>query len=67
MKYKLDFLEREYLYFVDNCGFTLNELEVLKYKRKGFSVIEISQKMNISDSTVKRITKNIMDKIVKVI
>lgn len=41
-KCKLQFTTKEQQYFEQECGFTEEELDIFKYRNRGFSVIEIS-------------------------
>ena len=63
----LDFTKAEYEYFIDNCGFTDREIEILNLRRKGKSIIAISLEAHLSERTILRILKKIKHKILKVI
>ena len=65
--YKFDFTKKEYDFFVDNCFFSEKEETIFYMRQKGKSIIEISIKLNVSESTVKRRIKNIHKKICKIL
>ena len=64
-----DFSKSEYNFFIENCNFINQEKEVFTLSRQGFSILEISLKLNISTATVSRriysIKKKIMHEIFK--
>lgn len=64
---KLDFNKSEYEYFLENCNFTRRQLQLLNLRRQGYSIIEISLRVHLSESTVKRELKEIKRKIIKAI
>lgn len=66
-KIKFDFIRKEYDYFCENCMFSELQEKILEDKIKKLSIIEISQKNDISEETVKKIVREIKDKILKVI
>lgn len=65
---KIEFTTRELEYYIKECQFNEEngELEVLKLRNKGYSIISIADKLNISEETVKRRIKSIRNKILKV-
>ncbi|MEG1597711.1 MAG: LuxR C-terminal-related transcriptional regulator [Bacilli bacterium] len=66
---KIEFTTDELNYLIDKCQFNeINgELEVLKMKNVGNSIVEISLKLNVSVETINRRIKNIKKKIKKVL
>lgn len=64
---KMDFFNDEWDEFVENCGFTDNELEIVLLLRKGWCLIDISEELNISLSTAARRRKRIGQKIIRYI
>lgn len=67
----LDFNKSEYDYFIENCGFTDRQIEILNLRRRGLSIIQISmyegKHLPTSTSTVDREIQKIKKKILKVI
>lgn len=67
----LDFTKQEYDYFIENCGFTDRQIEILNLRRKGMSIVQISmyegKYLPISTRTVDREIRKIKHKILKVI
>lgn len=64
---RLDFNRFEYEYFIENCNFTDRQKEILDLRRKGNSIIEITFKTHLSESTIFRELKRIKKKIYKFI
>ena len=62
---KLKFLDDEWDELLTHCGFTDNEVEVVKYLRRGWYGADISAELNISWSTFKRRKKGIEERIIK--
>ena len=65
-KVKLDFTKPELLYILENANFTEEEEEIFRMLtgRQGRqTIVYISFKMNMSESTVKRRIRKIKDKI----
>lgn len=54
-------------YFERECGFTDDELAVLKLKGRGKSAVQIAQELYVSEETVNRRIKSIKRKISEVI
>lgn len=50
---KMDFFKDEWDDFVENCGFTDVELEIVGYLRRGLFSVDIAEELNLSHSTVK--------------
>ena len=67
MKLKTEFTEIECDRFRRDCNFTPDELNVFNLRVKDHSIVEISMRLNLSESTVSRKIKNIKRKIVKVL
>lgn len=67
----LDFNKAEYDYFIENCGFTDRQIEILNLRRRGLSIIEISmyegKHLPTSTRTVDREIRKIKNKILRVI
>lgn len=67
----LDFTKQEYDYFIENCGFTDRQIEILNLRRRGMSIVQISmyegKYLPISTRTVDREIRKIKRKILKVI
>ena len=66
MNIKTEFTEPECEYFRRACNFTPDELAVFNLRVKANSRVEISMKLNMSESTVDRRLKNIKRKIYKI-
>lgn len=63
----LDFTKGEYDYFIENCGFTDRQIEILNMRRRGMSIVEISMKIHLSPRTIDREIRKIKNKIIRVI
>lgn len=63
----LKFFNDEWEAFVENCGFTDDELEIVKFLRKGWACIDIAAELCISLSTLTRRKKRISQKILRYI
>lgn len=61
------FFNDEWESFVENCGFTDDELEIVKFLRKGWAGIDIAEELCISLSTLTRRKKRISQKIIRYI
>lgn len=61
-----DYIEYELNIFRDECNFTEEELSFFNYKAKDYSNVRISLEMNLSQSTVYRLSKSVSDKMRKV-
>lgn len=66
MNIKTEFTEPECEWFRQQCNFTPEELAVFNLRVKANSRVEISIKLNMSESTVDRRLKNIKRKIYKI-
>ena len=67
MNLKTEFTEIECDRFRRDCNFTPDEMNVFNLRVKDHSIVEISMRLNLSESTVSRKIKNIKRKIVKVL
>lgn len=67
MNLKTEFTKIECDKFRELCNFTDEELKVFNLRVRDKSVVEISEHLNISITTVNRRIKNIKKKILKVI
>lgn len=67
MNLRTEFTEIECDRFRRDCNFTPDELNVFNLRVKDHSIVEISMRLNLSESTVSRKIKNIKRKIVKVL
>lgn len=66
MNIKTEFTQPECERFRRECNFTDEERMVFDLRVKACSLVEIQQKLNMSESTVNRRIKNIKRKIYKV-
>jgi DNA-binding NarL/FixJ family response regulator len=64
---KMNFFKDEWEEFIENCGFTDDETEVVSLLRKGWCLIDIAEELNISHSTAARRRKRIGQKIIRYI
>lgn len=58
-------INKEIEYYINECNFTSDELEIFKRKCHGDSRIEISMDLNMCEEQVSRITSRIKNKIKK--
>lgn len=61
-----DFTKPELDYFRENCNFTKDERALFEYRVREYSLEECAEMMNVSVSTVKRISRKVNSKIVRV-
>ena len=61
------FYNDEWESFINNCGFTDDELEIVAYIRRGWAQIDIAAELCISLSTFARRYKRIKQKILRYI
>ena len=61
---KLDFYKDEWNAILNNCDFTDIEIKIIELIRRGWCLIDISEELYLSLSTVKRRKKNIENKII---
>lgn len=59
----MNFFKDEWDDFVENCGFTDDELEIVAFLRRGWASIDIAEELNVSHSTLKRRRTRIGNKI----
>lgn len=62
---KMNFFKDEWDDFVENCGFTDVELEIVALLRRGWVSIDIAEELSISHSTVKAKRSQIGKKITR--
>ena len=60
------FTRKEIEYFINECNFTDFELQLFNMRCKDIPLEKCAEEMNISISTVKRISKAMKNKILKV-
>ena len=65
--FKFDFTRTEYDKIIYDAMLNEELAQLLEYKIKGYSIVQISMKMNMSESTVKKKIKILKKKILKVI
>ena len=63
----MHFFNDEWESFIEHCGFTDDELEIVHLLRKGWACVDIAAELYISESTVKRRRKIIGKKIIRYI
>ncbi len=63
--YKFDFSSAEIKRFIDNCGFTDEEIVILHMRRKGKSIVQIAMDLGLSERTAQRRVKSINHKIIR--
>lgn len=61
------FFKDEWELFIENCGFTDDELELVPLLRRGWAGVDIAEELSISASTVSRRKRSIEGKIVRYI
>lgn len=67
---KFDFTKPELEYILNNANFTIEQEEIFKMLTSKYgraSIVNISIKMNMSESTVKRRIKQIKNKIIRLL
>ena len=67
---KFDFTKPELDYILENANFTIEEEQIFKMLTSKYgraSIVNISIKMNMSESTVKRRIKQIKHKIIRLL
>lgn len=67
MNIKTEFTQPECEFFRRQCNFTDEERAIFDLRVKAHSLVEIQQRLHMSESTVNRRIKNIKRKIYKVI
>ncbi len=63
--FKFDFTKTEYENFMTECPFSAEEKEIFLMRRVGESIAFMSDKLNVSERTIKRRIKAINSKILK--
>lgn len=69
-KINFDFTRKELEYILENANFTIEQEEIFKMLTSRYgraSIVNISIKMNMSESTVKRRIKQIKSKILRLV
>lgn len=61
----MKFFADEWEIFIEHCGFTDNELEIIKFLRRGWYAIDIAEELNICKRTVEYRKKSIKNKITR--
>lgn len=61
-----DFTKPEIDYFLDNCNFSLEEETLFRMRCRNVPLEQCAEEMNISVSTVKRLSRKMKNKIVRV-
>lgn len=62
-----DFTKPELDYFRDNCNFVGIEKDLFEYRSQGFTLEEIAELTNMSIDGIKKVSKRVNRKIIKVI
>ena len=62
-----DFTVPELDYLRCNCNFVNLEIDVFEYRSKGFTLEQIAEKLNISTDYVRKLSKRVNKKIIKVL
>ena len=61
-----DFTVPELNHFRENCNFTDDERALFEYRSKGIPLEQCAELMNVSVSTIKRISRKVNNKIIRV-
>ena len=61
----MNFYADEWDDFEQNCGFTDDELEIVKLLRRGWYIADIAAELNVCDRTINRRIKKIKNKIMR--
>ena len=61
-----DFTVPELNYFLRECNFTEDERTLFEYRSKNIPLEQCAELMNVSVSTVKRLSRRVNSKIIKV-
>ena len=59
------FYNDEWETFIEHCGFTDDELEVIAYLRRGWYAVDIAAEINTCQRTVERRKRSIRNKIAR--
>lgn len=62
-----EFTKEDYEYFKDKLMLNDEMSKILEMKIKGYSIVQMSMKLNISESTVSRRIKTLKKKIAKIL
>lgn len=62
---RFDFSHSEYQHFIEVCPFSDEELQILELRRRGKSTVQISIQLCMSERTVARRIKSIVNKIAR--
>ena len=62
-----EFTKKDYDHIVEECMLDEEYAKLLEYKIKGYSIIQISMQLGMSESTVKRKVKQLTRKIIKIL
>lgn len=62
----LQFPTKLLTYYINECGFTDEEIEILRLRARGKSIVQIALELSLSEATVSRRIRNIKDKIMTV-
>lgn len=62
-----DFTVPELEYFRQTCNFTSDERTLFESRSKGITLEQCAEMMNVSVSTVKRISRRVNNKIIRVV
>lgn len=65
MAAQFKFLKSELDELIANCGFTDEEIKIINYKRRGFSVGQIANELDFCERTVIRKTNSAVNKIIR--
>ena len=60
-----DFTRREVEYFRQECNFTADEMALFEMRANNIPLEECAERMNVSISTAKRISKRVNNKIIR--
>lgn len=61
-----DFTEPELEHFRNTCNFTAEERELFDYRSKNIPLERCAELMNVSVSTIKRLSRKVNNKIIRV-
>lgn len=62
-----DFVQWELDMFRDKCNFTPDEMEYFNLRASGMSNVQISMKMNVSESKVSKLARKVKSKMYRVL
>lgn len=60
-----NFVKDEADFLIENCNFTDDELDVFKYKQKGYSIIKIADLIHQSERKVNLLVESVTNKIIR--